>query len=117
MAASVIGAALNILLNYIFIPKFGFIAAAYTTVFCYALFAVGHYLLHRLILKKQGVKERVFNSKLIFLYSAAVTSFMLICTLLYQNNVVRYCVIGVIAVVCLINIKRIFKLFKTALQK
>lgn len=117
MFASVIGAVLNIVLNYIFIPKFGFVAAAYTTVFCYALFAVGHYLLHRLILKKQGIKERIFNSKLIFLYSVVVTAFMLICTLLYQNNIIRYIVIGVIAVICLFNIKRLIKVFKTALQK
>ena len=117
MLVSLLGAALNIALNYVFIPIYGYVAAAYTTVFCYALFAAGHYFLHRLILKKQGIKEQVFNSKLILLYSVVVTAFMLICTLLYQNNIIRYIVIGVIAVICLFNIKRLIKVFKTALQK
>ena len=117
MFVSLIGAALNIALNYLFIPIYGYVAAAYTTVFCYALFAVGHYFLYRFVSKKQGIKEHVFNSKLILLYGVVVTAFMLICTLLYHNNIVRYCVIGAIAVICLINIKKLIKVFKTALNK
>ena len=117
MFASVIGAVLNIVLNCLFIPKFWFVASAYTTMFCYALFAVGHYLLPRLILKKQSIKEQVFNSKLILLFSDVVVAITLICTLLYQNDIIRYIVIGVIAVICLFNIKRLIKVFKTALEK
>ncbi len=117
MFVSVIGAVLNIGLNYIFIPKYGFVAAGYTTVLCYALFAAGHFLLHKYVLKKNLIKEHVFNNKLILIYGAGVSAFMLISTLLYQNNIIRYCIIGVIALICLINIKKLIKIFRTALQK
>lgn len=117
MIVSLIGAALNIALNYIFIRQYGYIAAAYTTVFCYALFALGHYLLHRFVLKKQSIKERVFNSKLILFYSFAVSAFIPACIALYSSDIARYIVIGIIAVLAIANIKRLAGIFKSALQK
>lgn len=42
MIASSIGALLNIILNAIFIPRYGFIAAGYTTLVCYLVFMVMH---------------------------------------------------------------------------
>lgn len=42
---SVLAAALNIVLNYLFIPRFGYIAAAYTTMITYFLYFVFHYVL------------------------------------------------------------------------
>ena len=41
--ASIIGAATNIFLNYIFINEFGYIAAGYTTLVCYMIYALMHY--------------------------------------------------------------------------
>lgn len=117
MLVSVAGAAANIALNFIFIPKYGYVAAAYTTVACYILFALGHYILHIVILRKNKIKKAVFDVKTALLCSAGVAAATALALLLYENNTERYIVIGVIAVVCLINIKRIFKLFKTALQK
>lgn len=43
MLASVSGALLNILLNAVLIPRFGYLAAAYTTLVCYVFFAFAHY--------------------------------------------------------------------------
>ena len=42
MTASVIGAVLNIILNYFFINLFGYYAAGYTTLFCYAIYVLFH---------------------------------------------------------------------------
>ena len=39
---TMLAAGMNILLNAVFIPTFGYVAAAYTTVACYLLY----YLLH-----------------------------------------------------------------------
>ena len=44
---------LNICLNYILIPKFGYIAAAYTTLICYIIYFLYHYVLS---LKSAGFK-------------------------------------------------------------
>lgn len=44
-SGTVCAAIVNIVLNYIFIQKFGYIAAAYTTLFTYILYFVFHYYL------------------------------------------------------------------------
>ena len=48
---TVIAALINLLLNWIFIPKFGYIAAAYTTLFSYLLLLGIHYLITRIVLR------------------------------------------------------------------
>lgn len=44
-AGSMLAAGLNILLNYIFIPQYGYIAAAYTTLVTYILYFIFHFIL------------------------------------------------------------------------
>ena len=46
---SMLAAVLNIVLNYFFIPRYGYIAAAYTTLVTYFLYYVFHYLLAKKI--------------------------------------------------------------------
>ena len=47
MAGTIVAAIVNIILNYIFIHLYGFIAAAYTTLAAYSLFAALHYIISR----------------------------------------------------------------------
>lgn len=51
MYGTVAAAVVNIVLNYIFIRRFGFIAAAYTTLASYSLFAAVHYCICGKLLK------------------------------------------------------------------
>lgn len=46
---SMLAAVLNVVLNYFFIPQYGYIAAAYTTLITYVLYFIFHYLLARKI--------------------------------------------------------------------
>lgn len=117
MIVSVIGAGLNILLNLIFIKKYGYIAAGYTTVFCYMLFAIGHFALYKYILKKKEIAETIFDGKRITIYSIILLLFMGISVVLYKYNIVRYGLIAVIGIICLINYKKIIKIAKQALGK
>ena len=41
--ATMIAAGMNVLLNYLLIPVFGYIACAYTTMFCYLIYGMAHY--------------------------------------------------------------------------
>lgn len=61
MISTTIAAIVNILLNIIFIPLFGFLAAAYTTTLSYLVFMVVHYL----FLKKIE-KNEIYNIKFFF---------------------------------------------------
>lgn len=45
MWASIAAAFMNVVLNYIFIGLFGYVAAGYTTLLCYMIYSVGHFLL------------------------------------------------------------------------
>ncbi len=51
MAGTIVAAIVNIILNYIFIHRFGFIAAAYTTLAAYTLFAALHYIISRKLIQ------------------------------------------------------------------
>lgn len=69
MLASIIGAILNIILNYFGIKMFGYIAAAYTTIICYMLFVLFHYILMTNICNKYLDGVRPYNTKLLVLGS------------------------------------------------
>ena len=52
-AATVVGAALNIALNYLCIPVWGYYAAGYTTLICYVIYALAHYLFMTFICQRE----------------------------------------------------------------
>lgn len=64
MIASILGAIINVVLNYIFIPMFGFLAAGYTTLVCYMLYAIGHYLFMKKICNDYLDGENPYNTKI-----------------------------------------------------
>lgn len=103
--ASVIGATMNVILNFIFIKLFGFIAAAYTTLFCYIAFSVFHYFAMRIVLKKNRNEARLYDMRMIILISTALLAGIIGITVLYANTAARWCVIGVVilAGICLKN--------------
>lgn len=105
--ASIGGAIVNVILNWLAIPLWGYIAAAYTTLICYILYAFGHYIFMKFILKKHGVLEDVYNNKFIFLLSLSVIVLMIIMTLIYNNFVLRYLVVLVVLIIAVINRKNI----------
>lgn len=92
MWASIGSACLNLMLNYIFISRYGFLAAAYTTLFCYAIFGFTHYFFARYImLTIEG--EWNFNvNKIIWIMLVFLMAMVLI-MFLYLNDIVRYAVI------------------------
>lgn len=50
-AGTVFAAGLNILLNVLFIPRYGFVAAAYTTLACYLALMAAHHIISRWVMK------------------------------------------------------------------
>lgn len=64
MMASVISSALNIFLNNIYIPKYGFVAAGYTTLICFIIQALIDY-----IAMKKVVNKDIYDMKSILVLS------------------------------------------------
>lgn len=93
MLASIIGAILNIILNYFGIQWFGYVAAAHTTLICYILYDVFHYLLMTQICNHylDGVKP--YNTKLLIAMAMIFMfcGFAMLAT--YNHPVIRYTII------------------------
>lgn len=98
MIASVLTALLNLLLNYIFISLFGYIAAGYTTLFCYMLQAVMDFFIAKKIIEKN-----IFDIKTILFLSLLVIIISLFSNILYLSNTVRYICLIIFIIIFIIR--------------
>lgn len=107
MSVSVVGAVLNLLLNYIFIQKYGFIAAGYTTLFCYVIFSVGHYIFMKITCKKHCDGVYPYETRIIVGIACVflLCSFFMLFT--YEHPFIRYSIIAIMLLFLLIYRKRI----------
>lgn len=110
-AYSSIGVAvLNLVLNYIFIKAFGYIAAGYTTLFCYLVFAIVHYIAMKKVCKKYLDNAKIWKVNQIVLITVAFIIFSAVMLLCYNGFIIRYSVVLVILIICYIKRKSIKKL-------
>lgn len=105
MKISFLGAGINVILNYLFLPKFGYIAAAYTTLICYIIYAVGHSWFVGKIAKEKG-KETIIHPIRLFILGVVVTSIGIALSKLYVYTVYRYIFIGIAIVIGAVNYKK-----------
>ncbi len=108
--ASIIAAVSNFVLNAIFIPQFGYIAAAYTTLASFAILL----FIHMGLVKRMGL-TCLYPSKLIFAVLILMTVYMTVLQILFMNNMIRYIIIIIYIVFAIIvivkykdKIKRLF---------
>lgn len=107
MYISMTGAALNIVLNYFGIRLFGYIAAAYTTLICYILFALGHYIYMTHSVKRTLQISKVFSSKRLIFLSISIVALGIFIIFFYDMILIRYGLITLILVCGYINRARI----------
>lgn len=122
MVASSIAAVTNVILNYLGIKWFGYVAAAYTTLICYILLALAHFVAHKRILKKraeesQASETNIYNSKYLLMISVVSVAAMLGILLIYEQMILRYVVIATILVIAFIKKKIIMEKFKEIRKK
>ena len=82
--ASSVGAIVNIVLNAIFILIFGYVAAAYTTLVCYILLAIAHYLIMRKV-----TTDKIFQMKSMVGISCALIGLQIVFTFSYSYVTIR----------------------------
>lgn len=116
MIASVLGAILNIILNYIFISKFGYLAAGYTTLICYIAYAIGHYIIMNKICRKK-VNSKVYNGKIILLWSVFFVTCSIGLLLTYNYMLIRYSIIIIFVITLLLFRKRLYNYFANILKE
>ena len=83
--ASAVAASVNLLLNWIFIPRYGYLAAAYTTLVGYlCLLCIHMFLVYRLKL------SIIYSYKFIACAFAIAFILMIIITMGYNNDIMHY---------------------------
>lgn len=112
MVGSCGGAFLNIVLNAIFIPIYGYIAAGYTTLICYIMFGVLHYLFMRRVCKEELDGEKVYDWRIIFGIGALLVASSFVMVFLYNYGIIRYCVLAIIICILFINRKIMMNLYR-----
>lgn len=104
---SILAAIFNIVLNYIFIKKIGYTAAAYTTSICYIFQTILHYINYR------KVPVKIYNEKKLLSLISFVVIACMVCIPLYSNTIVRYSVICIIVVLAIFFRNKLINLYKS----
>jgi len=86
--ASIAAALSNYVLNSLFIPKFGYIAAAYTTLASFAILL----FIHMFLVRRMGLLK-VYPTKLIFIMLGCMSVYTVLIHVLYLNRIIRYIVL------------------------
>lgn len=115
MIASVVGAILNIVLNYIFIKLFGYVAAGYTTLGCYIIYSICHYIFMKRVCTEFCNSENPYSLRKIMKITIPFMAggFLLLFT--YQIFWVRYSIIVISVIVGIWKRRQIMKMLESIL--
>ena len=91
---SIVAALLNVALNMLFIPIFGYRAAGYTTLSCYMLLGIAHYAYSQGLSRKL-IGARPFTTQVVWGIAMAFVTVSLILPVLYPHPIVRYSAFGI----------------------
>lgn len=106
-----IGAALvNIVLNWILIPVFGFVAAGYTTLFSYFIFAGANLFAMKRMLKKKELPDGLYDYKQLALLLIIFIASGFLGVILYDLLVARIIIAAVVLVVFIVFFKKLMNI-------
>lgn len=116
MTASVLGALLNVVLNYIFIKQYGYIAAGYTTLVCFIVYAVAHYIFMKKVCRDccEGIYPYDTRRILLITVPFLIAGFVFMAT--YNYPLVRYGLVGVAVIVAVVMRKKIISVAKNIMS-
>lgn len=99
-AGSLSAAVINLILNYFFIPQFGYIAAGYTTLVSYFLLMIYHFCICKLYFK-----SKLFDFKTILILVTSIFGLVFTYLPLYNLHFIFRYIFGIfiLLVLCIIN--------------
>ena len=107
--ASIVGAVLNIILNYFCINAFGYIAAGYTTLACYIVYTVMHYKFMIRVCDEELQGVRPFDTKTLIWLGIGVITIGLILNITYGDAIIRYTIVAIALIVIMFNRNKIIR--------
>lgn len=113
MISSFGAAVLNVILNYLFIKQWGYLAASYTTLIAYTFMAILQYIVCKHICLKGLIKNKeIYNDRIIWVLSLLTICFCLLCILLYRFYYIRILLIFCICLAIIIYRKKIIYIIR-----
>ena len=114
---SIGSAAINIGLNYLLIPKYGFVAAGYTTLASYILFAAANYFAVRRIAKKEDLDLDFFDMRSLILIFLVFAVLSFLAMFLYNLFWIRWAIIAAVLLSLIIFHKKVIAMVKSVLVR
>ncbi len=114
--ATCVGAIMNVVLNYFCINWFGYIAAGYTTLICYIMYAIFHYMFMRRICNKYLNGQQPYQNKIYFSIAMSFIALGCLFMITYKIFLLRYVLILTMLAVCFVFRKKIIHLIKNIIN-
>lgn len=105
--ASIGAAVINIILNALLIPSVSYIAAGYTTLVSYIIFAVMNYFTMKSVAKEENFSLKALNIKGLILLFIVFSGLCFAIMALYDFIIIRYAVIAVCGIICIIKRRQV----------
>lgn len=110
---SSIGSALvNVMLNYILIPIFGFVAAGYTTLFSYIIFVICNYYAMKHILSERNLIDNMYDYKSLMILFLIFVFMSFLGVTLYETLICRLCITVIVVVMMYCNRRKFIDIMK-----
>ena len=114
--ATMVSAAVNVVLNYYCISSFGYIAAGYTTLVCFILYAFAHYCVMKQIAVEHLDGNMIVDSKKLLITSVLFTAIGLSFCFVYPYPIIRYGVLLAGLVIILLCREKLHSLITSILS-
>ena len=116
MLASIFGAVLNVVLNYLCIRRWGYLAAAYTTLLCYLVYVLCHYYFMSRICRQYEIKPKIYDTRVLVGLTLAliVLGFSIMAT--YTVTWLRYTILALGLLAAAVRYKSLVELLKRFLS-
>ena len=114
---SIAAAILNVVLNWWLIPIFGFVAAGYTTLVSYIVFAVWNYFNVKVIAKRKNITADYFNTKALIGIFVIFAAIAFLATALYELVLIRWCIICAVLLALIVFHRKVIAFVKSVLVR
>ena len=113
VGASIGAALVNIVLNALLIPVYGFVAAGYTTLLSYLIFAFANCLAMRKILRQRNIEDTAYNYRMLLLILVGFMAAGFLGVALYAHLISRIAITLIVLAIILVNSKKFITMFQS----
>ena len=117
VSASIVAAVTNIVLNWLALPVYGFLAAAYTTLLSFMIFCGSNYLAMKRLLKQRNMPDVAFDYKILAGIFVLYCILSVIGVMLYGSVIIRAAVAACVLLFIVIRREKLIGIYKEIKRK